>query len=272
MPVLKRGWVKLVLVVLGVIWMIPELYMISISLRSPANAFDPHLIAFPFTLLNYSIVLSQNPLIRYFDNSLIVTVATVVIVLVVASLSAFGISILRLRGSGLVYGLLLVTLMVPLTALVVPLAILLGQLRWINTYEGLIGPYSALGIPFAIVVLKAFFDEFPREIHEAAVLDGCGAWQLFRMVVLPTVRPALGFVAVWQFITSWNEFFLALVVMTRSSMKTLPLAPMEYSGMYMANPGALFAILVIIAVPLILMYIAVQRVFVAGLLEGAIKG
>ncbi len=267
-----RRWVIAALTLFAVIWLIPDLYMVSISLRTPVNAFDPHLLAFPLTIRNYWIVLTQNPLLRFFLNSLVVTAATVVTVIGVASLCAYAISILRLRGSQAVFALLLVTLMVPLSALVVPLAALLGRLGWINSYPGLIGPYSALGIPFAIVLFKAFLDDFPTDIHEAAMLDGCTTWQLYWRVVLPLLRPLIGFVGIWQFITSWNEFFLALVIMTRNPMKTLPLVPMEYSGMYMANPGALFAILCIIALPLILLYVLVQRVFVRGLLEGSVKG
>lgn len=267
-----RRWVMVLLIALGVIWLVPDLYMISISLRTPVNAFDPHLLAFPMTLANYWIVITQNPLLHFFVNSLIVTGGTVVLVIVVASLCAFGISILHLRGSQTLFALLLVTLMVPLSALVVPVAVLLGRFGWINSYQGLIGPYTALGIPFALVLFKAFLDDFPADIHEAALLDGCTTWQLYWYVVLPLLRPIIGFVGIWQFVTSWNEFFLALVVMTQNSMKTLPLVPMEYSGMYMANPGALFAILCIIALPLIVLYILVQRMFVRGLLEGSVKG
>ncbi len=267
-----RRWIMVALVVFGGIWLVPDFYMMSISLRTPANAFDPQFIAFPLTLENYWIVITQNPLVHFFLNSLVVTGSTVVLVIAVASLCAYAISILHLPGSQALFALLLVTLMVPLSALVVPLAALLGRFGWINSYPGLIGPYAALGIPFAIVLFKAFLDDFPADIHEAALLDGCTTWQLYWYVVLPLLRPIIGFVGVWQFITSWNEFFLALVVMTHNSMKTLPLVPMEYSGMYMANPGALFAILCIIALPLIFLYMLVQRVFVRGLLEGSVKG
>jgi raffinose/stachyose/melibiose transport system permease protein len=271
-PLRKRTLVIVVLLIVGVLWMIPEFYLVSISLRTPANAFDSHLFVAPLGFENYGIVISQNPLLKYFFNSTAVTVPTVLIVLLFASLFAFGKVILKLRWGDAVYTVLLTALMVPLTTLVLPLALMLKGFKMINTYSGLIAPYSALGIPFAVVVLNAFLEDSPKELYEAARVDGCGPWQLYWRVSLPLIRPSLVFVGIWQFITTWNEFFLALVVMTDADHRTLPLVPQQYSGLYMANPGALFAVLVIVALPLILLFLAVQKAFVRGLLEGAVKG
>ncbi|MCL6444048.1 MAG: carbohydrate ABC transporter permease [Alicyclobacillus sp.] len=265
-------WVFVALLITAFLWMIPEIYLLSVSLRTPDNAFDPHLFVTPFTVENYLIVIKQNPLFMYLLNSLIVTVPTVIIVLFVASLFSFGHAILRAPLGKHIYAMLLTTLMVPMAALVLPLASMLKHFGWINTYQGLIGPYSSLGIPFAIVVLNAFLEDAPKDIYEAALIDGCNWWQLYWRITLPLIRSPIVFLSIWQFITTWNEFFLALVVMTDSSHKTLPLVPMQYSGMYMANPGALFAILVIIAAPLIFLFVLVQRGFISGLLEGAVKG
>jgi raffinose/stachyose/melibiose transport system permease protein len=221
---------------------------------------------------NFITVIRDNPLAGIFVNSLIVTGATVAIVVAVASLFAFACAVLRLKGSSILYATLLTTLMVPLASLVLPLAILLQTFGWVNTYWGLIFPYAALGVPFAMVVLKAFMEDAPSELFEAARVDGCTPWQTYWHVALPLVRPALVFVAIWQFIVTWNEFFLALIVLTKAEMKTLTIVPMQYSGLYMANPGALFAVLTLIAAPLILLYVLVQRAFVRGLLAAAVKG
>lgn len=265
-------WVKVILLLVLAAWMIPIIYMVSVSLRPPDRAFAPTLWSWPVTFANFRTVITENPLFQNFANSLIVTVATVVVVAVSAACYAFAHSVLALRGTRWIYPILLTTLMVPIASLVLPLAIMLKNFGWVNQYIGLIAPYAALGIPFAAVILKAFFDDSPRELYEAALIDGCNQFQLFRFVAVPLVRPAVVFVVIWQFITTWNEFFLALVILTSASKKTLTLVPMQYSGFYMANPGALFAVLVIIAIPLIVLYVAVQRYFVAGLMAGAIKG
>jgi raffinose/stachyose/melibiose transport system permease protein len=252
--------------------MIPEVYMLSIGLRTPEQAFDATLFAWPLTFDNFITVIRDNPLMTFFLNSLIVTLSTVALVVAIASLFAFACAVLNLRGSLTLYATLLTTLMVPLASLVLPLAILLKTFGWVNTYAGLIFPYAALGVPFAVVVLKAFMEDSPKELFEAARVDGCNAWQTYWHVALPLVRPALVFVGIWQFISTWNEFFLALIILTRDEVKTLTIVPMQYSGLYMANPGALFAILTLIALPLILLYVLVQRAFVRGLLAGAVKG
>ena len=264
------GVVAVLLVLLG-LWMVPIAYMLGVAFRPSAEAFDPALIEPPLTLENFATVIHDNHLLLNFANSVIVTAGTVVIVLAAASMFAYGIAVLRVTWMNPVYAILLTTLMVPITTLVLPLAILLKHLDWINDYRGLILPYAALGIPFAIVMLKAFMEDSPRELFEAAMIDGCTPWQMYWRVALPLVRPAIAFVAIWQIIVAWNEFFLALIVMTDSARKTLTLVPMQYSGLYMANPGALFAILVLIALPLIVLYVIVQRHFVAGLLGGALK-
>lgn len=270
-PTARRAVLSVVLLVVAVIWLIPLWYMLSISLRGPVLAFDPRLFVWPLTLDNFRTVLLDNPLGLYFRNSLVVTLVTVLVVALGASMAAFGLTRRGLVGRALIYNLLLTTLMVPITALVIPLAQIDGALGWLNSYQGLILPYAALGLPFGLVVLKGYMDTFPRELEEAAVIDGCGDWRLFWSIVLPTLRSGLIVVVIWQFLTSWNEFFLALAVMLDKAWKTLPLVPMQYEGVYFGIPGALFAILVVITVPLLIFYILVQRSFVRGLLSGAVK-
>ena len=268
----QAGIVHLGLLLVGALWMVPLIYMLSVSLRAPSQSFDPMLVSLPLTFDNFILVMRDNPLARIFMNSMIVTLATVAIVIASGAMFAFCAAILKLRGTGVLFVMLLTTLMVPIASLVLPLAILIRNFGWVNTWAGLIFPYAALGAPFAIVILKAFLDEAPRELFDAARVDGCNSWQIFRHVALPVIRPAIVFVAIWQFIVTWNEFFLALIILTEAEMKTLTIVPMQYSGLYMAKPGALFAILVLIASPLVILYMVIQRAFVGGLLAGAVKG
>jgi raffinose/stachyose/melibiose transport system permease protein len=268
---LKGKLAVVLLTVIGALWVLPLVYMLDVSFRLPQDVFDPALFVPRFTFANYLTVINGNPLGRYFLNSAIVAVSSVTLVMALGAAFSFGVSVLRLPFAKTMYALILLTLMVPMAGLIVPLAILLNDFGWINTYMGLIFPHAALGIPFAVVILKAFMDTLSRELFEAAAIDGAKTWGLFIRVVLPMLRPSLIFVGIWQLITSWNEFFLALVVMTETSMKTLPLIPQQYAGVYLGNAGALFAILVLVAAPLIVLYVAVQRWFVAGMLEGALK-
>ncbi len=266
------GWVVLLSAVL-LITLIPMFYMLSMSVRTQDNIFEPTLFVSNITFINYETVISQNPtLIMNFVSSFVVTIVSVALVTLFSSMAVFGFSRKRVYGKRILYNLLLSTLMVPISSLVIPLTQINSRLNWLNHYQGLIFPYTALGIPFAIVILKGFMDNFPMELEEAATIDGCGTVRLFVSIVLPTLRPGLIVIIIWQFLTSWNEFFLALVTMSDKTTKTLPLIAQQYQGMYFSQPGALFATLVMITVPMIVFYICVQKNFVKGLMSGAVKG
>jgi raffinose/stachyose/melibiose transport system permease protein len=260
------------LAIVAGLWLLPIIYMADVSLRLPGDAFDPSIVLPTATTVNYQTIFRDTPLPKYFMNSIVVSVATTLLVAAGSTLFAFGVSVLRVRFSRLVYAGILITLMVPIAALVVPVTQELKGLGLLNSYLGLIGPYTALGIPFATVILVSVMDDIPLELHEAAIMDGANSWQLLIDIVIPVIRPSLVFILIWQLITSWNEFFLALTVMTDGEMKTLALIPQQYSGVYLASPGALFAILTLVALPLIFMYLLVQHWFIAGLLEGSVKG
>lgn len=262
------------LTVLAFVWLIPILMMVTVSLMPPdqRNPALGGLIVTRPSLYNYDLVWNENPMLRYFWNSLAITVPSVLLVVLIAALAAFGFSRLRIPGGNLWYYLLLLTLMVPIPTLLIPIMQLARSFGLYDNYLGLILPYTALGIPFAIVILRSFFDNFPREIEEAAYLDGCTTFGVFSRIMLPLSLPALAVVIIWQFMTSFNEFTLALVMIHTDALKPLPLVPLIYSGAYMARPGAIFAILTIMTVPVILVYMAMQKWIISGLTAGAVRG
>lgn len=266
-------WIWIIgLWIVGCIWMVPLVYMVSMAFRTPENAFEPVLFIKPFILNNFITVIRDNPLYLNFISSVVITVSSVIIVALVASMAAFGLSRNGVKGKSVIYNMLMLTLMVPISALVIPLTQINNNFHWLNKYQGLIFPYAALGIPFALVILKGFMDEFPAELEDAATVDGCNDYRLFVNIVIPSLQPGLVVVVIWQFLTSWNEFFLALVTLNDKNMKTLTLIPMQYQGFYFSQPGCLFAILVIISIPMIVFYALVQKNFVKGLMSGAVKG
>lgn len=265
-------WIS-VLLLAAAISMIPLVFMVSMSLRGPDTIGLPQLFISEVTLKNYESVLTQNPgLWKNFLSSVIVTVTSVVLVTVCAAMAVFGFSRKNVHGKVLVYNILLCTLMVPIAGLVVPITQLNARLGWINTYQGLIFPYTALGIPFAITILKGFMSGVPVELEEAAVIDGCGIIRLFVQIICPLLRPGIVVIVIWQFLTSWNEFFLAMCTLTKDTMKTLPLVAAQYNGAYFSQPGTLFAALTLITIPMLVFYVVVQKQFVAGLTAGAVKG
>ena len=265
---------QLLVTLLALLWLVPVVMMLTVALM-PSRSRDVMLgglIVLHPTLDNFAQVWQENPLPRFFLNSLLITVPTVILVLAISSLAAFAFSRLRFWGSGFWYILLMLTLMIPIPTLVIPLFQTAKSLGLLNSYLGLILPYTALGIPFAVVVLTSYFARLPRDLEDAARLDGCTSFQVYRQILLPLSWPAMAVVFIWQFMVSWNEFILALVLMQDEARKPLILVPLIYNGVYLTKPGALFAILAIITVPVVLVYLFMQRYFISGLTAGSLKG
>jgi len=271
----SRKWRPFWVILLGfvsLIWLLPLIYMINMSFRTQDNVFTPTLFVKDLTISNYTIVISQNPsLIMNFLSSLIISICSVILVTLFASMAVYGLSRNRVYGKKAIYNTLFSSLMVPISALVIPLTQINSILHWINDPRGLIFPYTALGIPFAMVILKGFMDQFPKELEEAAAIDGCGEVRMYLQIVMPILRPGIIVVIIWQFLTSWNEFFLALVTMSEKNTMTLPLIAQQYQGIYFSRPGATFATLTMITVPMIIFYIVIQKKFVKGMMSGAVK-
>jgi raffinose/stachyose/melibiose transport system permease protein len=271
----RAGWsapAYVVVLLVTLLSLLPTVYMVDLSLRDPVTSFSPVLIAPNPIFDNYAQTLASPGLYRYFMNSIIVALSSVVLTVFVVILSAFGLSRLRIRGATLIFYILITGLMIPLASLIVPLTVELKQMSLLNNYLGLIGPFTAIGIPFGLLVLKGAMDNVPRELEEAAVIDGASSWRALWQVIVPIIMPSILVVAIWQFLYSWNEFFLSLVVMTDASMKTVPLLPLVFEGPFMTDPGQLFAILTVISLVPMLVYILLQRWFVGGLMAGSLKG
>lgn len=252
--------------------LVPTIYMVDISFRDSTQSFAPVLIAPHPILRNYAAVLATGGLGRFFLNSLIVAAGSVALTLVAATLLSFAIERLKIRFGRIILLIVLSALLLPLASLLIPITVLLSRGGLTNTWLGLIGPTAAIGIPFATVILKEAMAAIPDELEEAATLDGASSLTVLVRIVTPLTRSALIVVAIWQFLYSWNEFFLALVIMTKNAYKTLPLAPLYYEGPFMTDPGKLFAILTLIAIVPMLFYVLLQRWFVGGLMAGGVKG
>lgn len=266
------GW-NLVLLFITFIFMTPLIFMISMSLRTPDTVGLPKLFIADVTFKNYVNVIKNNPLLfKNLFNSVVITVSSVVLVTVCASMAVFGFSRKNVHGKVLIYNVILCTLMIPVAGLVVPLTQLNSTLGWINNYCGLIFPLTALGIPYAITILQGFMTGIPKELEEAALIDGCGTVRLFVQIICPLLKPGIIVIVIWQFLTSWNEFFLSMCTMTKENMKTLPLIAQQYNGAYFSQSGTLFAALTLVTVPMLVFYILVQKHFVKGLTAGAVKG
>ena len=187
-------------------------------------------------------------------------------------LAGYGLGRIRFAGRGLVYGIVLVGLTIPLQIALIPLFMNLRVLGLLNTRLALIGPYTAFGLAFGTYIMKGFFQGLPRELEEAARLDGAGELGIFARVMLPLTRPALATVAIFVFLQNWNEFLFALTFITEGKMRTLPTGIYALlSSEFYGNYPILAASLVLFSVPVLVLYFVFQREFVEGLTAGALK-
>ena len=208
----------------------------------------------------------------YIFNSLVVSLGTVVVVLVTASLAGYAFGKLRFAGSRVLFYTFVFTLIVPHQVTIIPLYAVVSGLGLSNTYFALILPYAAGGLPLSIFLLRAFFESVPREIEEAARIDGCSELAAFWRVVLPISGPGLATVTILTFLGAWNEFILALIFIRNQSLRTIPLGLQAFFFEYAVEWGYLFAALSMATVPVVVVYVLMQRQFIRGLTAGAVKG
>jgi ABC-type glycerol-3-phosphate transport system permease component len=198
-------------------------------------------------------------------------VGTVLCILVGASLAAYAFSKFAFVGNRALFFMFIFTLVVPMQAMIIPLYAVLVSLRLTNTYLALILPYAAAGLPVSIFLLRTFFDTIPRELEEAARIDGCSDFGAFWRVVLPISGPGLAAVAILQFVNAWNELVLALVAIRNPALRTIPLG-LQIFVADQVEWGPVFASLSMATLPVIVVYVLMQRHFIRGLTAGAIKG
>ena len=269
----KRGrWLHIVLIPLAVVWMVPVIMVVGLSLMPASDPSTTLFGIFPASpsLSNYATVWEQNPILLHLLNSLLIAVPSVILVVLVGSMAAFALARLRVPLKALIFAALILALVLPMSGIVVATFKILQSLGLYDSLVGLVLVYTALGLPFAVIIIRTSFLAIPNETYEAALTDGANKWQIFWRIYFPLARPALAVVVIWQVMMSWNDFLLPLVTLGSNELKPLTLVPLAYRGVFLSQPGALFAILVLISIPVVLVFLLIQRYLVSGL-AGAIK-
>jgi ABC-type glycerol-3-phosphate transport system permease component len=260
-----------VLVVLCVVMVFPLLWMLVTSLRPANTVFSGPLLPQQWTGIAYQQAWYEISFPAHFLNSLIITAITVVVVTALACLAGYAFAKLHFRFKEVYFFTLLSTLMIPSSALIVPVFQMLRDLQLVDNRGGLVLVYIGTSLPFAVFLMRAFFETLPDELMAAARIDGAGEFVVFRSVMLPLAAPGLATVVIFQFLSTWNEFIFANTII--QTPQNLPLQPMLYAlvGQYSTNWPVLTAALTMSIIPIIVVYVSMQRKFVAGMTLGAIK-
>ncbi|MFR6347715.1 MAG: carbohydrate ABC transporter permease [Enterocloster aldenensis] len=260
----------LLLVVLVAVF--PAIWMLSTSIKLPTEQYESppdHPGYYNQQLLN---VLTNSKMYQAFVNSVIITVCVVAVTLFISILAGYGLSRYKFKGHGVLKIALLFGQMIPSVVIIIPLYFLVAKTGLLDTHFSLIMADMALTIPMGVIMLSSFFETVPKELEEAAKIDGCtGIGALFR-VVLPIAKPGLISVAIYTYIHAWEEFLFALNLSTSTRTRTLPIAIHMFAGEFSVDWGSTMAASAVVAFPVLLIFLSCNKYFVKGMADGAVKG
>lgn len=271
---ISKGFTQAFLVAFCVIQLFPLYWLITFSFKNNVEIFAGNVIGLPKTWRfdNYIDALSNGDVMRYFFNSVLVTGLVIVVTCIVSSMAAYGITRMRWRFSKVVLTLFLLGIMVPLHAVLLPLFLVLNTVDLIDTYLALIIPYTAFAIPMAIFIFTGFLESIPKEMEEAALIDGCSIYQTFFRIIMNLLKPAMATVAIFTFLRTWNELMFATTFINSRSYRTLTVGIMSFTSQYRTNWGAIGASLLIAALPAVLIYIILSKQVQESIRAGGVKG
>ena len=267
-----RSVLKWVLLGVGLlIILVPFIWMVTGSFRSEADLFAAPESLFPteWTLHGYTSIWQELPFLRLLLNSFIFAGVTTVLLLLFDSMTAYALARMKFRGSNLLFWLVIATLMIPFQVTLIPVFIELFNFGWLDTYQGLIIPRATSA--FGIFMLRQFFLSVPRELDEAALIDGAGHFRIYWKIILPLAKPALATLAVLHFMNLWNDLLWPLIVTSSTDMRTLPAGLTLFGGQHVTDHAVLLAGATISLVPLALAFMLAQRYFVAGVATTGLK-
>lgn len=223
-------------------------------------------------LTNYVNAVVKGKVIQYFGNSVVIAISAVVITVILATMASYAITRMHWKLSKLVYSIFLIGMMVPVYGLIIPLFSIFKTMGLLNTHLSVIIPQIALGFPMAIFIICGFMGSIPKELEEAAIIDGCTVFQCFARIILPIAKSSVVTVAVVQFINVWNDLLLPRIFLTDSEKMTLPVGLTNFQAMYSTDYVGMIAAVIITIIPSIIVYIMLHKQIMEGMVAGAVKG
>lgn len=271
---MNERWIRFTLnaagLLLCILWLVPIVWMVITAFRAEASS-SPFLLPV-ITLDHFRNVLEhpQANVVLWMANSTVVAVLTTAGVLVLCTLAAFAFSRLQFPGKTFWFFLIMAGLMIPREATLIPLYILFKDIDLLNTYFSIIAP--SLAAPFGLIILKQFFDSLPESLFEAAKLDGCGLFRTLFVIALPLTKPALSSLGIFVFLAGWNDFLWPFLSVTDPKMVTIPIGLPVFRSQYLTGQGLTMAASALLAAPIIVVFIWLQKYIVKGIAMTGIKG
>jgi len=265
-------WIALAIVM--VIWATPMIFVFLTSIKSETDIFSTSSFSIPGSpeWNNYAQALDTGNLLTAGGNSLLIALIKVPVGLFIAAAAAFALSRIRFKYDTLVLGAFALGSMVPIQVALGPLFKTILDLGLLNNPVGVILPYIGFGLPLQVFVLHGFFTQVPKEIDESVRVDGGGNIRLFLQFILPLSKPALAALFILDFVATWNEYAIALVILQNKASQTVPLAIQSFQSQFTSSYGPLNAFTIMSILPVLIVYLLFQRYFVQGMFTGAVKG
>jgi raffinose/stachyose/melibiose transport system permease protein len=272
----KRVFVKfkhLILIIVGLIQVYPLVWLAFFSLKNNDQIFLGNIAGFPNPIiwLNYLTVFKGN-VIRYLLNSIIVTSSTILLSTILIAMSSYAVIRMKWRFRKLAFTYILIGLTIPLQATLLPVFVILQDLKMINTYFALIVPYTAFAIPLGVSIMSGILHTVPLEMEEAACIDGCNIYNMFFRIIFPLLKGGLVTICIFTFLNCWNELMYSLTFIHNQSLKTITTGVMSLIGKYSTNWGVIGAGLFITVIPILAFYFLLGKKIQISLMSGAVKG
>lgn len=264
----------IVLTVSSLIVLIPILWMVSTSIKDETEiiTIPPRWIPSNITFDSFGRLMGEYPFLTYFKNSLIIVCGAVIISVAFSCLAGYGVTRFKFKGRKAFMSFILITQMFPSIMLLIPFYKVLSTYGLKDTLFGMVLVYASFTVPFCSWMMTGFFKTIPIELDEAGIIDGCTQWQVFSKIILPLTLPGIAATAIYSFITGWNEYMFAQILIISPGNKTLPLGIAELNGFYKILWNDMMAASLIASIPLIIMFIFMQKYFISSLTAGSVKG
>lgn len=257
----------------AVVAIAPFIFMVINSFKEKFEMLTKGVFSLPekLDISNYKEVIEGN-FLSYFINSVIVLVVSLFILLMLSAFAAYPLSRFKFKLKGVIYSLIVACMSIPVHITLIPIFKMSQGMHMYDSIWALIGPYVAMGIPISVFILTSFMEQIPKEIEEAAAIDGCGKTRMFFLIILPMAKPGLSTLAIYNGVNMWNEFIFAYTLTQSQGNRTLPLAVWEFQGQYSMNTPMIMSVLTLTVLPMILLFIFAQDKLIKGMAAGAVKG
>lgn len=264
----------IVLVAVAVIQLFPLVWLVDFSLGSSNEMFTNGLLIIPEKIRwdNYVKAFVDGNFLHYLRNSVLINVLAVVLVVMISIMAAFACQRMKWKWSGLVSTVLVMGMMIPIHATLLPNYKIYSTLNLTDSIWALLIPYVAFSMPQGIFLMTGFIQSIPKELEEAAVMDGCGIYRIVFQIITPLLKPSIATVAIMTFLNNWNEFMMASTYLSTPTWKTLPFSVLEFTGEYSSNYAVQFAVMALTAAPAAIVYVVLNKHITKGVAMGAVKG